>query len=152
MVFFSNPNLDSESSSNSSRAPSPVDISALNALAVNVPDHTTLPHIGPANSVSAIPVPSQTKAKDKARRRTATSEELLGFKGTADFTPDPAVGVVIESDETSSSTDTASVDSSLVFPSSHIPIRKDGRLEKLSPALRRKNITQLQALSNPSSV
>ncbi|XP_030849431.1 kinesin-like protein KIF21A isoform X10 [Strongylocentrotus purpuratus] len=157
--LFSNPNLDSESSSNSSRAPSPVDISALNALAVNVPDHTTLPHIGPANSVSAIPIPSQTKAKDKmilishqARRRTATSEELLGFKGTADFTPDPAVGVVIESDETSSSTDTASVDSSLVFPSSHIPIRKDGRLEKLSPALRRKNITQLQALSNPSSV
>ncbi|XP_041467223.1 kinesin-like protein KIF21A [Lytechinus variegatus] len=149
--LFSHPNRDSESSSNSSRAPSP-DISALNALAVNVPDHTTLPHTGPANSVSSIPVPTQTKAKDKARRRTATSEELLGFKGSSDFTPDPAVGVVIESDETSSSTDTASIDSSQVLPSSHIPIRKDGRIEKLSPALRRKNITQLQALSNPSSV
>lgn len=149
--LFNHPNQDSGSSTNSSRAPSPVDISALNALSVNVPDQSTQPYTGAANPVSAIPVPTQTKAKDKARRRTATSEELLGFKGPTEFNPDPAVGMVIESDETSSSTDTASIDSSQIMQSL-IPIRKEGRIEKLSPAFKRKNIAQLQASSNPGSV
>ncbi|XP_071509041.1 kinesin-like protein KIF21A [Diadema antillarum] len=165
--LFDHPNIDSGSSTNSSRAPSPVDMSALTA-SLSVPDHSTIPYTGPANSSTpAVPVPAQTKARDKtrpqrvnflnlvhdqARRRTATQEELLGTKGPMEFTPDPGMGMVAESDETSSSTDTASIDLPHIHPQSHIPIRKELRAERLSPALRRKNIDKLQASSNPGSV
>ncbi|XP_033100034.1 kinesin-like protein KIF21A isoform X6 [Anneissia japonica] len=126
--LFTQPEAYGTSSSESSRASSPVDSSTSS--------QNVLPVIN--NGLPPTDVPLQpTKVKDKARRRTATQEELL-YAGQKD-NPDATPLITLPEKVLSSPDDNSSAsDSAIMPPPRTVPTKRDsfGKSDKSSSATR----------------
>ncbi|XP_033638364.1 kinesin-like protein KIF21A isoform X2 [Asterias rubens] len=155
--LYVQPEPESSSSAESSRAPSPIETSASTQNALQ--NHANTGSLPPFDcllpTIPASQIPVRT-TRDKARRRTATQEELL-YAGTKDPSEPTPLLPLMEYSEHSGDDSSHSTDTVILPPPRLTSARREKpgqRLDTSSPLLRRKlhNLLAPQPLTHSSPI